>query len=203
MVAILVLYSVNLMFLMNQSRYTVSLTVCRTLHDHMTKQTSETTPITRCLVHWGLRRNFLLPCTVRYRLTWLLVYSPTGLGRRKIRLIESNAKCCHTKIYLWRDLSVWGPFSSKIFVLGGLTILYVLNLVRYRVLNSCRILSPTGLNTQQSAPTTPSQPHTVCIMYFDTRKGGGGPERMLEGQLFTKLGRKYQHDWLYLQSTKL
>ncbi len=25
-------------------------------------------------------------------------------------------------------------------------------------------------------------------------------ERRLEGQQFTKLGRKYQHDWLYLQS---
>ncbi len=40
------------------------------------------------------------------------------------------------------------------------------------------------------------------ILYFDTGKGGGRvePERRLEGQQFTKLGRKYQHDWLYLQS---
>ncbi len=34
------------------------------------------------------------------------------------------------------------------------------------------------------------------------RRGGGGvePERRLEGLEFKKLGRKYQHDWLYLQS---
>ncbi len=33
-------------------------------------------------------------------------------------------------------------------------------------------------------------------------KGGGRvePERRLEGQQYTKLGRKYHHDWLYLQS---
>jgi hypothetical protein len=40
-------------------------------------------------------------------------------------------------------------------------------------------------------------------MYFDfgkgRRAGGGKPERRLEGQ-FTKLGRKYQHDLLYIQS---
>ncbi len=30
--------------------------------------------------------------------------------------------------------------------------------------------------------------------------GGDEPERRLEGPQFTKLGRKYQHDWLYLQS---
>jgi hypothetical protein len=52
-------------------------------------------------------------------------------------------------------------------------------------------------NTTQYTPT-PSQPHT------DFGKGGRGgegkPERRLEGQKFTKLGRKYQHDLLYLQS---
>ena len=35
------------------------------------------------------------------------------------------------------------------------------------------------------------------------REGGGGrvePERRIEGQHLTKLGRKYQHDILYLQS---
>ncbi len=45
-------------------------------------------------------------------------------------------------------------------------------------------------------------------MYFDTGKGEGGrvePERRSEGQQFTELGRKYQHDWRtqeisYLQS---
>jgi hypothetical protein len=45
------------------------------------------------------------------------------------------------------------------------------------------------------------QPHTV--LYFDMGRGGGGgvePGRRLEGHQFAKLGRKYQHVWLYLQS---
>ncbi len=45
-------------------------------------------------------------------------------------------------------------------------------------------------------PTT----HCLYILYFDTGKSeGGAEERRLEGQQFTKLGRKYQHDWLYLR----
>ncbi len=42
----------------------------------------------------------------------------------------------------------------------------------------------------------------VYTVYLFTQEGGGGvePERRLEGQQFTNLGRKYQHDWLYLQS---
>ncbi len=41
----------------------------------------------------------------------------------------------------------------------------------------------------------------LCIL-IHTGKGGGEiePERRLEGQQFTKLGQKYQHDWLYLRS---
>ncbi len=41
-------------------------------------------------------------------------------------------------------------------------------------------------------------PHTGKV----GRGGGGGdqPETRLAGKKFTKLGRKYQHDWLYLQS---
>jgi hypothetical protein len=49
-------------------------------------------------------------------------------------------------------------------------------------------------------------PYTQCIRVysvpFHTGKGRGGaePERRLEGQQFTKLRRKYQHDLLYRQS---
>jgi hypothetical protein len=43
--------------------------------------------------------------------------------------------------------------------------------------------------------------HTVYLLLIHTEKGGTDePERRLEGQQFTRLGRKYQHDWLYLQS---
>jgi hypothetical protein len=58
-------------------------------------------------------------------------------------------------------------------------------------------------------PHTPPPPYTHCIRVYSilihTGKGREGgraeSERRLEGEQFTKLGRKYQHDWLYLQST--
>jgi hypothetical protein len=56
-------------------------------------------------------------------------------------------------------------------------------------------------------PITPN-PLAHCtdstVQYLFTQgRGGGGrvePERRLEGQQFTKLGRKHPQDWLYLQS---
>ncbi len=65
-------------------------------------------------------------------------------------------------------------------------------LVRYRVLNSRRMWSPTQL--EQSTPPTPSQPHTACMDFGKGRGGGDEQERKLEGQLFPKLGRKYRTD---------
>ncbi len=54
-------------------------------------------------------------------------------------------------------------------------------------------------------PQTPCTPlHTVYVytVYLFTQGKGGGEmhhaERRLERQQFTKLGRKYQHDWMYL-----
>ncbi len=66
-------------------------------------------------------------------------------------------------------------------------------------------------NTHQDSTPPPPPPtthttHCLYMLYFDTGKGGGGwrvePERRLrvEGQQFTKLGRKYQQNWMYLQS---
>ncbi len=51
----------------------------------------------------------------------------------------------------------------------------------------------TGLNNPQPLPAT----HCLYLLCFEAGKGGRGrvePERRLEGQQFTKLGRKYQHD---------
>ncbi len=69
----------------------------------------------------------------------------------------------------------------------------------------CRHIIITVSNQWGPEPHTP--PLTYCIrvysILFHTGKGGGGrvqPERRLEGQQFTKLSRKYQHDWLYLLS---
>jgi hypothetical protein len=49
--------------------------------------------------------------------SFLIGLFSVGLLLRKIRLIESNAKCCNLKIDLLRDfaagvLSVWGPLPS-------------------------------------------------------------------------------------------
>jgi hypothetical protein len=55
--------------------------------------------------------------------------------------------------------------------------------------------------TQHSQAHLPAT-HCLYILYFDTGKGWGRaePERRLKRQQFTKLGRKYQHEWMYLQS---
>jgi hypothetical protein len=85
------------------------------------------------------------------------------------------------------------------FCLGWSSDLVGSYLVRYRVVNSCRIWSSTGLNIPHPLPAL----QCLYILNFDTGKWKGGrvePERRLEGQQFTKLGRKYPHDWLYLQS---
>jgi hypothetical protein len=53
-------------------------------------------------------------------------------------------------------------------------------------------------------PIPPPLTHCIRVnsILIHTGKGGGRvePDRKLEGQQFTKLGRKYQHDSLYLLS---
>ncbi len=94
--------------------------------------------------------------------------------RRKIRLIEDDAKYQHLK-----ELTCKGTLR-QVFI------------------------SAWGPEPQTSPPYT-----LLCIFIYSTSiflhtgKGEGGrvePERRLEGQQLTKLIRKYQHDWLYLQS---
>jgi len=43
--------------------------------------------------------------------------------------------------------------------------------------------------------------YKILIHTGKWRRGRVEPERRGEEQQFTKLGRKYQHDWQYLQST--
>jgi hypothetical protein len=63
-----------------------------------------------------------------------------------------------------------------------------------------RCLSVLGPEPHTPPPLTVWYVYTVYL--FTQRRGGRGvePERRLEGQHFTKLGKKYQHDWLYLPS---
>jgi hypothetical protein len=61
---------------------------------------------------------------------------------------------------------------------------------------------PWGLNTPQSPPPPP-QPHTVCILYFDTGKDGKGGEswtrEKVRGATVHKAGSKIR-TWLTVSS---
>ncbi len=102
----------------------------------------------------------------RYISIYDLIYV---LPRRKIRLVEGNAKRRHKKN--WPAKGLCG-----------------------------RCLSVLGLEPHTLPPYT----LYTCIQYtYSHGEGGGGrvePERRREGQQFTNLGRKYQHDCLYFQS---
>ncbi len=60
------------------------------------------------------------------------------------------------------------------------------------------------LSEAQNPIPLPPFPHcSIQYAYSHREEGDAGraeTERRLEGQQFTKLGRKYQHDWLNLQS---
>ncbi len=82
------------------------------------------------------------------------------------------------------------PLPSQVFVRGCKAIFQVLNLVRYIVLNSYQnMVSNTTKNPHP-------QLHTVCVYTVLYHREGriGELERRLEGEQFTKLRRKYQHD---------
>jgi hypothetical protein len=87
------------------------------------------------------------------------------LKRRKIRLIEGNEKCRHIKK------------------------------------STCKGAFAAGVYLSETQNTIPPPLYTLytCKQYtYSHREGEGGrvePERMREGQQFTKLGRKYQPDW--------
>ncbi len=84
-----------------------------------------------------------------------------------INYIDTKAKCSHLQKFTCKGTSrqvfiFLRPSPLLGFARGGLAILFFLNLVWFRVLNFCRILSPTGLNTPHR-----SQPHTVCSVYTE------------------------------------
>ncbi len=90
-------------------------------------------------------------------------------------------------------MSVSGTLPFKVFVWGGLAI--------FVGSESGQIQSVKLNRTPYPALYTYIQ---YCILiHTGKRVGGGGrvePERRLERQQFTKLGREYQHDCMCLQS---
>ncbi len=97
-------------------------------------------------------------------------------GPGLISQIDTKAKCRHvTKLTVrrlcGRSLPVWGPSPP---------------MAQY---------PPPLLHTVHTCVL-------VGYLFTQGRKEGrrDGQERRLEGQQFTKQGRKCQHDWLYLQS---
>jgi len=94
-----------------------------------------------------------------------------------INYIDTNAKCRHLKKLTLgscvRDLSVWGPLHS---------------------------LWP-HTPTPYPLHTVYVHSHTeYLLLQWRGEWGRDEPERRLEGQQFTKLGRKPKHDRLYLKS---
>jgi hypothetical protein len=122
------------------------------------------------------------------RFLYFCLTDPVGTSRRKIKRIQSNANCRHLnkvnrKGTLRQVFICLRPPPLLAFVWGGV----VLNLVRYRVLNSCRIWSPTQLNTPpppQPFPVT----HYLYILYFDT--GRGWTREKGRGSIVHKAGSK-------------
>jgi hypothetical protein len=116
---------------------------------------------------------------LQYCILWLSavpsvpVNSTSSLGhitRRKIRLIESYDKCRYLKNWPVKGL------LRQVFYLSE---------------------APSPRVTLYSPP-----PYTgyTCIHYTYSGKGARANQREGGGAIVHKAGRKYQHDWLYLQS---
>jgi hypothetical protein len=122
-----------------------------------------------------------------------------GFQRRKIGLVESNDKCSYlTKLTCKGTL-------RQVFIclrpppLLGFCLGWNSNFVgpESGQKQSVKLLQNMVFNTTQHLPPPLPDKHCLYILYFDFGKGGSGggyPKRRLEGQKFTKLGRKYQHD---------
>ncbi len=98
-------------------------------------------------------------------------------SRRKIRLIESNAKCRQLKKFTGKATFRQVFLLSEVPPLLGFCLRLSSNFVGFESvqIQSVKLLQNMGV-------------------------GGGELEKRLEGQYFTKLGRKYQHNWLHHQS---
>ncbi len=104
-----------------------------------------------------------------------------GQYRRKISCIEGNAKCCHLITCKWT--------LRQLFI----------------CLRPRTLYPPDKLYTCIQYTHNPLT-HYVCVYCILNHTGRGGDfnlSRTLRGNSSQSWVRKYQHDWLYLQSIEL
>ncbi len=100
------------------------------------------------------------------------------INRRKIRLIESYAKCRHRKIFTYTGTLRRGVYLSRtppllqVFVWGCLAVLQVLNLVRYRVLTLLTTFSFGVFIVNQSIVYQRSQSTKIYEFIFEIAQLG-------------------------------
>jgi hypothetical protein len=150
--------------------------------------------------------------------------SGISLQRRKIRLIEGNAKCRHLKKLTCkrtcgRSLSVWGPAHTPPPLTHTCIRVYSVRICRpFKEFRNrfpagragmTILLSDRPARQHRLAESIPryrflgsinDYKYVLTTLIHTWKWGWVEPKRRLEGQQFIKLGRIYQHDWLYLQS---
>jgi hypothetical protein len=149
---------------------------------------------------WGILpvlRPKILGYRIQNRSNWLLPIH--GLTKYQSKMSSSK------KIHYWGDFEAV-VYLSEALSHVGFCLRWSNNCVgsEFGQIQSVKLqnmVSITGINPNPP-PTPLSNTLTVYTVLRHRERGRVEPERRLEGQLFTKLGRKYQHDWLYLQSDK-
>ena len=143
--------------------------VCALCHNYQAENRVQRKLFSKNESDWGQTMRLICWFLLLCGFTWAEQYIC-----RKIRLIESNAKCRYLKNWLVKGLcgrcvSLWGPLLSYDPILR----------------------------------TPPPYTLYTCIQHiYSPREGVGraNQEKRLEGTTVHKTRRKYQHDWLYLQS---
>jgi hypothetical protein len=122
-----------------------------------------------------------------------------------INYIDTKAKCRHLKKWTRKGTFAAGVYLSEApspprFLFGWSS-----NFVGTESGQKQSVILPQNMvsNRTQHSPPTPG--HTLSINTVLWHREEGEVQECwtgekVRGQQFTKLGRKYQHDWLYLQS---
>ncbi len=110
-----------------------------------------------------------------------------NFGDLTSNLTYGNAKCCYLKKLTCKG-NLLHAFTSLLGFYLGWQGNFVPNLVRYRVLNYCRIRTPTQLNNPPPPPSHKLSVYNVLWLW----KGGGGrwTREKFRGAIVHKAGSK-------------